>query len=275
MNIQRMRLETARAWLSFGVGLTEVAAPQRVLRLIGVNRPRHRDIRRMRVNGLRELAATASLMLPGPSRAWFAARVVSSLVELGLLGLVVSRARGGRRRTRVAATAGTLAALTAADILRSTRRRETALTDIGESVTAVMVNASPDQCYAMSSDVESLTRLMHHHGHFDAPYQLRWEVANQRPNRQVTLRAAENPLVQHEATVTFEPAPGGRGTIVRVRMRHRAPVGTAPTKLRKLMGPHPEQWVRESLHRYKHLVELGEARRSGFATVPPLPQQPD
>ena len=56
----------------------------------------------------------------------------------------------------------------------------------------------------------------------------------------------------------FRPAPGGRGTEVRVALTYKPPAGMAGAVVAKLFGEEPTQQVQDELRRFKQLVEAGE-----------------
>ena len=66
----------------------------------------------------------------------------------------------------------------------------------------------------------------------------------------------------NDGTVRFAPAPGGRGTEVRVELRYDLPGGKAAALVAKLFGENPDQQVRDDLRRFKQVLETGEVVRS-------------
>ena len=59
-------------------------------------------------------------------------------------------------------------------------------------------------------------------------------------------------------TDRFTPAPGGRGTEIRVQLQYAPPGGIVGRTFAKLFGEEPEQQVSEDLRRFKQLMETGE-----------------
>ena len=72
--------------------------------------------------------------------------------------------------------------------------------------------------------------------------------------------------VEHQGSVRFRDAPGGRGTEVSVTFHYRAPGGRAGLVLTRLLGEDPHRQVADDLRRLKQLVETGEV-----ATAAPQP----
>jgi hypothetical protein len=60
--------------------------------------------------------------------------------------------------------------------------------------------------------------------------------------------------------VEVRPAPGGKGTELRARLRSPEPTGVASTAAR-LSGDDPRQRVRIALREAKQLIEVGEVLR--------------
>jgi uncharacterized membrane protein len=58
--------------------------------------------------------------------------------------------------------------------------------------------------------------------------------------------------------VSFKPAPGGRGTDVRVRLQYHPPAGKVGAAIAWMFGEEPSQTIQEDLRRFKRLMEAGE-----------------
>jgi uncharacterized membrane protein len=89
---------------------------------------------------------------------------------------------------------------------------------------------------------------------------IEWDavISEERPNEFIRWHSLPNSTVQHSGWVKFEPAPGDRGTVVRVHLRYDPPLGGAGVALSTLLGKHPEQMVPEELRHFKALMEAGE-----------------
>jgi uncharacterized membrane protein len=57
--------------------------------------------------------------------------------------------------------------------------------------------------------------------------------------------------------VRFEPATGGRGTIVKVTLKYDPPGGVLGSIIAKLFGEEPSQQIEEDLQRFKQVMETG------------------
>jgi hypothetical protein len=65
-----------------------------------------------------------------------------------------------------------------------------------------------------------------------------------------------------DAQVTFEPAPGDRGTEIHVRFEHDPPAGKVGEVVEKVRGAMPRAKAMDELRRFKQRVETGVIVRS-------------
>jgi hypothetical protein len=102
---------------SFGLGLSEIAAPDRLGVLAGIDDlPRAALI--IRAFGVRECASGAALAAGPPKLVW--TRVAGDALDLTLL-LAALKGRIGRRRRRCATAAVAIAGVTALDVYTARR----------------------------------------------------------------------------------------------------------------------------------------------------------
>ena len=96
-----------------------------------------------------------------------------------------------------------------------------------------------------------------------------------RPSPQrISWRSLEGADVRNSGTVEFKPAPGNRGTELRVRLEYDPPAGRAGKWFAKLFGEEPNQQLYEDLRRVKSLIETGEVARSAGSSSVFQPAQP-
>jgi uncharacterized membrane protein len=76
------------------------------------------------------------------------------------------------------------------------------------------------------------------------------------------LGQADPLLSDEEVQIAYAPAPGGRGTEVRVRLEKRVPGGVVGQKVAAIVGTDPQRELDDALRRFKQLVETGEVVRS-------------
>jgi hypothetical protein len=108
-------------WASVGIGLTELAAPQQVERMLGLeDNPERRGV--IRVLGVRELMHGLSILTePEPTGRLTAgvwSRVAGDVLDTVLLGIAATRTR---HPARFAATAASVLAIGALDMLCAER----------------------------------------------------------------------------------------------------------------------------------------------------------
>lgn len=92
------------------------------------------------------------------------------------------------------------------------------------------------------------------------------EVVKEEDGRLIAWRSVEGSDIDTEGRVTFEDAPGDRGTRVSVTIAYKPPAGDAGRLVAKLTMREPEVQARQDLKRFKMLMETGEIATS--ARVP-------
>jgi uncharacterized membrane protein len=268
-------LRGALGWFSLGLGAAQLAAPGSLNRLIGIeDTARNRGL--MQAVGVRELAAgTGVLSRPRPA-GWTWARVAGDAMDLALLGAALGHRRNTQRR--VAATAAAVAGVTALDLYTSLRlsrgnsdgRREDAM----QAKSAVTIRHPVEVVYEYWRDLTNLPSFMNHlesvevtgngrsHWTAKAPAgrTVEWdaEVVEDQPNERIAWRSLEGSRVPNSGAVVFTPAPGGRGTEVRVELTYDPPGGALGKVVAKLFGEEPQQQVTDDLRRLKQVLETGQ-----------------
>lgn len=255
-------------WLSLGLGAAAMGTPRALSRIIGFG-DRHTLVRMV---GLRELASGLGI-LSGRQGAGVVSRVVGDVMDLALLGSAF-RGNSGSARSRTATAAAVVAGITALDLL-ATRNAAKAAGASDATVNGVhTVNRPADQVYRFWRDLENMPRFMHRirsvqptgertsHWVANAPagITLEWdsEITEDRPGHCIAWQSTRDAAVDHAGRVTFTPAPGNRGTQVRVEMHYRPPGGTVGAAVAKVFGVAAEQQLREDLRRAAQLMETGE-----------------
>ncbi|MEV4813767.1 SRPBCC family protein [Micromonospora avicenniae] len=272
------RLPRALGWVSLALGATAVAAPGRLARLTGVDdSPAARTV--IPAVGARELGHGLGLVAGRRLSAWTWTRVAGDAMDLGLLGQAMAD-RCGERRRRIALTTAVVAGITALDLLaafgaaRARRARDRKI----RIDMAVTVNRTPAEAYRYWRDMENLPRFMSHvesiraidlrRSHWmargPAGRHIEWdaEIVDDQPNRSIAWRSLPGTRVPNAGRVRFVPAPGERGTEVRVQLGYAPPAGALGRAVAKLFGEEPEQQVRDDLRRFKQVLETGDVVRS-------------
>lgn len=104
----------ALGWFSIALGAAEVGVPQQLERLLGIGP--HRTL--LRALGVRELIPGAAILTQPDPTAWIWARVAGDVMDLGLLAAAF---RQTTARTRLLAVSGSVAAITALDVVCAQR----------------------------------------------------------------------------------------------------------------------------------------------------------
>ncbi len=65
------------------------------------------------------------------------------------------------------------------------------------------------------------------------------EVVDDRPNELIAWKSVENADVENAGSVQFKPAPGDRGTEVKVVIAYNPPAGAVGDAISKLLVNHP------------------------------------
>lgn len=142
---------------------------------------------------------------------------------------------------------------------------------VEESIT---INKSPAEIYSFWREFENLPGFMKHlesvttlasgisrwvaKGPTGEPVEWDAEIYNEKENELISWRSLPGSEFVNAGTVRFEPAAGGRGTIVRVTMNYNVTGGKVTAALARLLGQAPEQMVAEDLRRLKQILETGE-----------------
>jgi len=147
------------------------------------------------------------------------------------------------------------------------------------------VNKSPWELYQYWRDFTNLPQIMSHlesvdvidekrsHWVAKAPAiaggKVEWdaEIINDEPNALIAWRSLENADVDNAGSVRFVPAPGDRGTEVKVVIDYIPPAGRVGKWVAKLFGEAPDQQIQEDLRKFKRVMETGE-----FATTKGQPR---
>lgn len=87
-------------------------------------------------------------------------------------------------------------------------------------------------------------------------------IVSEEQGHLIAWRSVEGSDIDTEGRVTFEDAPGNRGTRVSVRIAYRPPAGELGRALATIMGREPEVQARHDLRRFRMLMETGEIATS-------------
>ena len=276
--INESRTAQALGWFSVGVGLTALLAP----RVFGAATGVGTRTGMLRAIGLRELAAGAGLLTTRAATPWLWSRVAGDMMDLLLLGSAAAKpVIGGRTRSLV--SLGLVAGVTAADVaasLRSQRLAQSTRAGAADEYLerSVVINKSPQECYDYWRNlnnapnfmrmIESVTVIDDRNSHWVARLppdvrrgaHLEWNsrISEERPGERIAWHSAQDAPLLHAGVVTFERAPGDRGTLVRLVVHFRPAAGRGAAYAAKAVGQSAEFEVMEDLRRFKQILETGE-----------------
>ena len=136
------------------------------------------------------------------------------------------------------------------------------------------IGRAPDEVYAYVRDLTHLPRFMaflqsveprdqtrsHWVARMPAGEILEWEgeVIEDRPGELIVWRSDPEGLVHHSGAVRFRPAPGGRGTEVRLEVEYLPPGAPLGRAIARVFGSATEYLAEDDLRRLKQILEAGE-----------------
>lgn len=88
------------------------------------------------------------------------------------------------------------------------------------------------------------------------------KIVSEETGKLIAWRSVDGSDIDTEGRVTFEDAPGERGTRVSVRVAYKPPMGELGLLVAKLYGREPAIQARQDLRRFKMLMEAGEIATS-------------
>ena len=138
----------------------------------------------------------------------------------------------------------------------------------------VTITKPRQEVYAFWRKLENLPRFMRHlesvvetdakrsdwRAVAPAGRQVGWtaEITEEAIDEKIAWRSLEGSDIPNEGSVTFEDAPGGRGTIVRVELSYSPPLGAIGATFAKLFGEEPKGQIADDLRRLRAILETGE-----------------
>ncbi len=283
------QLSQGLGWFSIGLGLAELISPRRVAKTIGLSNHQHV----LRTMGAREIASGLGILSGRRPGAWLWSRVAGDALDLGLLSSALRSHRNDRRRVIGAMAA--VAGVAALDLLATVGQSKEDTANLrerdgvgrlpgepSEAATsvrkAITINRPQEEVYAFWRNFENLPRFMNHlqsvtvredgvsHWVAKGPAgtEVSWdaEIVEERVNELIVWRSLPGSTVRNVGAVTFEPATGNRGTVVRVDLKYDPPGGKLGSSVAKLFGEAPEKQIPMDLFRVKNLLETGEISRT-------------
>jgi uncharacterized membrane protein len=274
------KVATGLGWFSIGLGLAELLAPRQLANFIGLEDSKNQRNITLRLYGLREIAAGVGILSQPQAAGWVWARVAGDMLDLGSLGLAFTSSDASTGK--LAAATAVVAGVTALDIFTAQRLAQSGNGFESGLVTAtesVIINRSPDELYRFWRDFNNLPRFMDHlesvrvidekRSHWTvktiAGKTVEWdaEITHDQPGSRIAWHSLEGAQVPNSGNVSFKPAAGNRGTVVRVEVEYAPPGGAITAKVSSLLKGEPAgQHIYQSLHALKQVLETGEVTKS-------------
>jgi uncharacterized membrane protein len=139
---------------------------------------------------------------------------------------------------------------------------------------SVTINRPAGELFKFWRDFANLPRFMHHlenvqvidekHSRWvaKAPFgmSVQWdaEIINEEPDALIAWRSIGSAEVDNAGSVRFLPAPGDRGTEVRIVVDYVPPAGKAGAIIARLFSENPHWQIKDDLRRFKQITEAGE-----------------
>ncbi len=268
------QLARGLGWFSVGLGLAELLAPRAVGRVIGMPNVSPAVLQAF---GARELGAGIAILMEPDRATWLWSKVGGDLVDLSCLA---SGLNHGNDTRRVGAALTTVAGLTALDLLCAQQLRGRSGTRRPAREAAVRVervitiNRPVHEVYQFWRQFENFPRFMRHlesvekldgrrsrwRAKAPAGMTVSWEaeIIEDREDESIVWRSLPGSTIQNSGSVRFSPAPGARGTEIRVQLQYSPPAGTLGRNIAWMFGEEPESQIHDDLRRFKQILETGE-----------------
>lgn len=271
------RLANGLGYFSIGLGAAQLIVPAAVARAAGV--PFSSAL--MRLCGAREfMSGVMILNRPARRAPYLWMRVAGDVLDLAVVGAAIASPRNRRYRDNALFASAAVAGVTLLDIVCATRlteieqNRRTPLNQEPGLEAGMVVNKTPEECYRAWHDFEKFPQFMQaiqsvqvldakrSHWTARAPggatFEWDSEIVSDVPNSLIAWHALEGANPPNSGWVRFEPAPGDRGTIVRLHMQLDTDGNIVKSFANRLARRLPKFVVREDLRRFKQLIEAGE-----------------
>jgi uncharacterized membrane protein len=223
--------------------------------------------------------ASPNVLRPLPAFRLTPSRALGWAAAGAALAALIAPRRLERPAVRTVTLLAFVAAVAAVDVAISLRKPARSRTSSRAHAyelleQSVVIDKPPSECYAFWRDLQNLPRFMpmleavedlgsgKSHWVLNGPagVRLEWDaqITREEPGRLIGWRSLPNSNVAHAGVVRFEPAPGDRGTVVRIVAHYRPLMTVAGKRFARFLHSNPDARVREDLRRFKQLLETGE-----------------
>lgn len=138
----------------------------------------------------------------------------------------------------------------------------------------VTINKPAEELYRFWRNFENLPRFIKHlkeikvydekkthwivEGLLDRTLEWDTVIVEDKENEVIAWASVQSAEIQNSGVVQFKPAPGNRGTEVKVVREYNPPGGAIGNAIAKLFGEDPKHNLTEDLRHFKMLMEAGE-----------------
>jgi len=118
---------------------------------------------------------------------------------------------------------------------------------------AMTINRSEEDMYHFWKDFDTVNAISS-----PTEPQTQADYPAERAKELEAWQALKQSVTENNGTISFEHAPNGRGTVVRVRIEYAPQAGKLGHTINMLRGQSPEQQITENLRHFKEMMEAGE-----------------
>jgi uncharacterized membrane protein len=232
------RLATGLGWFSVALGCSEVMFPRQMARLIGVpDTPG--TITTLQGYGAREIATGLAILSQPDRPTWLWSRVAGDALDLATLASFMGSSQSDRARTALASAV--VLGVTGLDVYAARRMSGNGHRQMAD-VEPIAPRQPRDEAITINASADRIREI--------------WRSRHQLPE----ALTAYDPTGE-DGLIRMRPAPGSRGTEVRVRLSHAGAPGVLD-RAAGLVGHDEATRLREALRTLKQVVETGEPVRS-------------
>jgi len=179
-----------------------------------------------------------------------------------------------KRKKTLAIIAGTAAIGVAGAAYAKKRQRYSGI----KMKKSIVIDRSPAELYTFWRNLENVPQIVdiiesiqvrdEKRSHWTAigPAGLRmtWdtEITTDRENEMIGWRSVDGSMLETAGYIRFEPALGGRGTVVRVALEYSPPAGRVGGTIASILGKNPGSHLDQALRRFRQKMEAGEIARA-------------
>jgi uncharacterized membrane protein len=279
------QLAIGLGWFSIGLGLAELIAPRALARTIGMP---DASTSVLRAFGVREIGSGLAILSDPENPTWLWSRVGGDALDLSYLASGLNDDDSYNDSTRIGWAMAAVAGVTALDVLCAQRLQQADQYGYDEETgasggafrveRAITINRSVHDVYEFWRRFENFPNFMRHlesvevlgdrrsrwRAKAPAGMTVQWEaeMIEDREDEWIAWRSLPGSTIENSGSVRFSPAPGARGTELRVQLQYSPPAGSIGRGIAWMFGEEPDQQIHDDLRRVKQLLETGEVTLS-------------